>query len=98
IARARGPPPTGRSLQDILEWSVREEIRCLYLLASSNSSETTDLAGANGFRMADLRFTLARGAEGDAGSAESVRAFHESDLPYLQEIAAISHRDSRFYH
>jgi dTDP-4-amino-4,6-dideoxy-D-galactose acyltransferase len=98
IARARDTLLTEGSLQDILEWSVREEIRCLYLLASSNSSETTDLAGANGFRMADLRFTLARGAEGNAGSAESVRAFNESDLPYLQEIAAISHRDSRFYH
>jgi dTDP-4-amino-4,6-dideoxy-D-galactose acyltransferase len=98
IARVREARLTARNLRDVLEWCVREGIRCLYFLASSDSSETTDLAGANGFRMADLRFTLARGLEGDAGSVESVRAFNESDLPFLQEIAAVSHRDSRFYH
>ena len=37
IARAKDALLTARSLQDILEWSVREQIRCLYLLASSNS-------------------------------------------------------------
>jgi dTDP-4-amino-4,6-dideoxy-D-galactose acyltransferase len=98
IARVRDAHLTARNLRDVLEWCVREGIRCLYFLAPSDSSETTDLVGANGFRMADLRFTLARGLEGDAGSARSVRAFHQSDLPFLQEIAAVSHRDSRFYH
>ena len=98
IARVRDAHLTARNLRGVLEWCVREEIRCLYFLASSDSSETTDLAGANGFRMTDLRFTLARGLEGYAGSAGSVRAFNESDLPFLQEIAAVSHRDSRFYH
>jgi dTDP-4-amino-4,6-dideoxy-D-galactose acyltransferase len=98
IARVRDAHLTARNLRDVLEWCVREGIRCLYLLAPSDCSETTDLVGANGFRMADLRFTLARGLEGDAGSTNSVRAFNQSDLPFLQEIAAVSHRDSRFYH
>jgi len=47
--------------------------------------------------MADVRITLARELRADAGPAESVRAFRESDLPSLRAIAAVSHRDSRFY-
>jgi dTDP-4-amino-4,6-dideoxy-D-galactose acyltransferase len=97
IARLRGVHVTEQILCDALEWCDRERIRCLYFLAPGDSPETTNLAGANGFRMADLRFTLARELGGDVGAVESVRTYRESDLPVLQSIAAVSHRDSRFY-
>lgn len=98
IARVREARLTARNLRDVLEWCGREGIRCLYFLASVDSFETAALAGANGFKMTDLRFTLARSLDGNVGATKSVRAFNESDLPFLREIAAVSHRDSRFYH
>jgi dTDP-4-amino-4,6-dideoxy-D-galactose acyltransferase len=98
IARVRKPSLTAQNLREVMEWCRREEIRCLYFLATGDSFETNDIAGANGFKMADIRYTLARRLESEAGSVEAVRAFEESDLPVLREIAALSHRDSRFYH
>jgi dTDP-4-amino-4,6-dideoxy-D-galactose acyltransferase len=97
IARLREAHLTAQILSDALGWCSRERIRCLYFLASAESPETTGLAETNGFRMADVRITLARELRADAGPAESVRAFRESDLPSLRAIAAVSHRDSRFY-
>jgi dTDP-4-amino-4,6-dideoxy-D-galactose acyltransferase len=98
IARVRKPSLTAQTLREIMEWCGREKIRCLYFLAAGDSFETNDIAGANGFKMADIRYTLASSLESEAGSVEAVRAFEESDLPVLREIAALSHRDSRFYH
>jgi dTDP-4-amino-4,6-dideoxy-D-galactose acyltransferase len=97
IARLREARLTDPILRDSLEWAYREKIRCLYFLAACDAHEAMDLAGENGFRIADLRVTLARELKTDAVSTESVRAFDESDLPSLQTIAAVSHRDSRFY-
>ena len=60
-------------------------------------SRIIELAEASGFRMADIRITLVRELGANAGSTKSVRAFRESDLASLRAIAAVSHRDSRFY-
>jgi dTDP-4-amino-4,6-dideoxy-D-galactose acyltransferase len=98
VARIREKRLTTPTLASILEWCGRERVRCLYFLASGDSAETTALVEGNGFRMADLRFTLARELGVIAGSTKSVRSFSESDLPSLQAIAAVSHRDSRFYY
>jgi dTDP-4-amino-4,6-dideoxy-D-galactose acyltransferase len=97
IARLREARLTALTVTDSLEWAYREKIRCLYFLTACHAYETMDLAGANGFRIADVRVTLARELKTDPGSTESVRAFDESDLPAIQTIAAGSHRDSRFY-
>lgn len=98
IACVREPSLTAQSLDEVMEWCSREQIRCLYFLAASDSFEANSLAGASGFKMTDIRYTLARRLESEAGSVEAVRAFEEPDLPVLREIAAVSHRDSRFYH
>ncbi len=97
IARLRQSGLTGLALSGVLEWCNRERVRCLYFLASAESREMIELAETNGFRMADVRITLIRELGGDAGSTTSVRTFTEADLPSLRAIAAVSHRDSRFY-
>jgi dTDP-4-amino-4,6-dideoxy-D-galactose acyltransferase len=97
IARLRKHYLTTQSLREVLKWCGREQIRCVYFLAAGDSFETNEIAGANGFKIADIRYTLARRLESEAGSIEAVRAFKESDLPAIREIAAISHHDSRFY-
>jgi dTDP-4-amino-4,6-dideoxy-D-galactose acyltransferase len=98
IAQLREVHLTAQSVFDSLKWCDREGIRCLYFLASGDSLEAANLAGANGSRMVDIRFTLAREpGGGQVGEAESVRAFDEADLSALRSIARVSHRDSRFY-
>ena len=97
IARLRQSELTPPILSDVFHWCDREDVRCLYFLVSADSSKTIELAEAGGFRMADVRMTLALELTADVGSTTSVRAFMESDLPCLRAIAAHSHRDSRFY-
>ena len=97
IARLRQSDVTARSLCDVFEWCNREQVRCLYFLVSSGFSDLIELAEANRFRMADVRITLAREPKADAAPTKSLRAFRESDLSSLRAIAAVSHRDSRFY-
>jgi dTDP-4-amino-4,6-dideoxy-D-galactose acyltransferase len=98
IARVRKSFLTAETVSTLIEWCHREQVRCLYFLASGDSFKTTDLAQTNGFKLTDVRCTLSRGPESNLGSVESVRIFEESDLPALRRIAAVSHRDSRFYH
>lgn len=98
IARLGQGLLTRRILSDALAWCSGEQIRCLYFLASADSPETTELAESNGFKLADVRVTLARESKADRKPTESVRSFKESDLPSLRAIAAVSHRDSRFYY
>jgi dTDP-4-amino-4,6-dideoxy-D-galactose acyltransferase len=97
IARLRQSELTPLILSDVFDWCDREEVRCLYFLVSAGSSRIIELAEASGFRMADIRITLVRELGANAGSTKSVRAFRESDLASLRAIAAVSHRDSRFY-
>jgi dTDP-4-amino-4,6-dideoxy-D-galactose acyltransferase len=97
IARLRQSELTPPILSGVFDWCDREDVRCLYFLVSAESSRTIELAEVAGFRMADVRITLALELRADVGSTRSVRAFRDSDLPSLRAIAAHSHRDSRFY-
>ena len=65
IARLREARLTAQILSDSLKWAYREKIRCLYFLTACDAHETMDLAGANGFRIADVRVTLARELKAD---------------------------------
>ena len=97
IARVRVSDMTAPILSEVFEWCDQERVRCLYFLASAESPGVMELAAAGGFRVADIRITFARELRADSGATRSVRAFRESDLPSLQAIAAVSHRDTRFY-
>jgi ribosomal protein S18 acetylase RimI-like enzyme len=56
------------------------------------------LAEALGYRVTDVRVTLARPpAEPEAYDQEGIREHRPSDLQALEKIASRAHRDSRFY-
>ena len=87
------------SRADVVDaWASANGVRCLYLLARADDFETTRLAEEHGFRLVDVRVTLAR--EGDAPPADDppVRPSRPSDVPALERIAGCVHRDTRFYH
>ena len=101
IARFSPTYLTPDSLNAALDWCRSNEIDCLYFLAASDHPETVRLAETAGFQFVDIRVTLVR-ETGSQGSGDitnrNVRPFQESDLQALQEIAAYSHEDSRFFY
>ena len=104
IARVTGHRLDPQRVQTILEWCENHTIECLYFLADSDNPETVRLAEKHGFRLVDIRVTLQCGIGGrPAGykngrfEALRVRPSCPEDVPILQAIARISHRDTRFY-
>ncbi len=81
-----------------LEWCQTNHIDCLYFLAASNHSCTVALAEFYHFHFVDVRLTFDRPLSPEAGDVPDVRVFQPSDGPRLRAIAAVSHRDSRFYY
>ncbi|HEV2348381.1 MAG TPA: GNAT family N-acetyltransferase [Terriglobia bacterium] len=101
IARVKGNLLTDTDMVNIRIWCEENRIECLYFLAASADAKTSRLAESNNFRLVDVRVTLdcpvpAKHAPGDARS--SVRGALQRDIPTLQRIARVSHRDSRFYY
>lgn len=97
IARLEAEHLTAELAPAILAWCKAESIDCLYFLAGASDSGSVRLAERLGFALVDIRVTLeslARTAEADP----RVRSARPDDLPRLQAIARVSHRDSRFYH
>ncbi len=90
--------PTEMETREIMEWCQRSGIRCLYLLADAADTDTLRIVEKAGFRLADLRITLALSPLVDTLPTEAVREATWQDLAQLKEIATTSHRDSRFYH
>jgi ribosomal protein S18 acetylase RimI-like enzyme len=85
---------TAREVADERGW-----FDCVYLLADADHVETGELAHELGFRMVDVRITLARSMSGarDAIADDTIRDATASDLPRMQELAAASYRSTRFY-
>jgi ribosomal protein S18 acetylase RimI-like enzyme len=78
----------------------RERFDCVYLLADADHAETSERAHQLGFRMVDVRLTLARTLNNtpDAATGEgAIRQAVNSDLPRLEELAAASYHSTRFY-
>jgi ribosomal protein S18 acetylase RimI-like enzyme len=78
----------------------RERFDCVYLLADADDVETAERAHQLGFRMVDVRVTLAQtlsDAPGAASGDPMIRAAVASDLPRLEALAATSYRSTRFY-
>ena len=74
-------------------------VDCAYLTADAADQPALDAAGAHGFRLIDLRVTLELSLAGRElpPVPAAIRQAAASDLPYLKQIARLSHRDSRFY-
>jgi dTDP-4-amino-4,6-dideoxy-D-galactose acyltransferase len=100
IARVKGETLTPARVAEIDAWCGRENIACLYFLASAEDPQTARLAEENGFGLMDVRLTFERSLEGfkpDAGKFAQVEMARPADLPELRKLARISHNNTRFY-
>ncbi len=101
IARVKGAFLTEADIVNIRIWCEDNRIDCLYFLADSTEAQTSRLAESNNFNLVDIRVTLDRPVKANHALGHShlnIRGALERDIPTLQTIARVSHRDSRFYY
>jgi dTDP-4-amino-4,6-dideoxy-D-galactose acyltransferase len=98
IARVAGESLPADVVPRVKAYCAAERIDCVYFLADAADAAASAAAQAGGFRFVDVRVTLERSTKGLAKmEARDVRRFRLEDGPALRAIAAVSHRDSRFY-
>lgn len=102
IARVTAPRLGEKQARELQAFARAESIDCLTYLAEIGDRESIRCAEALGFRLTDVRLTIARPLSGTglrepAASPGAVRPCTPGDVPALAEIARVSHRDSRFY-
>jgi dTDP-4-amino-4,6-dideoxy-D-galactose acyltransferase len=105
IARVLANRLTADDLPPMLDWCAAQQIRCLYLLASSNDLDTARIAAEQRFRFVDIRTTLGCSlnkpvpemAKPVLEVAFQIRTARPEDIGPLAAIARYSHTDSRFY-
>ena len=103
IARVIGGELRNGNAGAIDEWCAEHGIRCLYLLTNAEDVTTKQLAASEGYREVDRRVTFRRSMEDAAalpvGGPPSleIRQAREEELGPLMDLAARSHRESRFY-
>jgi dTDP-4-amino-4,6-dideoxy-D-galactose acyltransferase len=99
IARVLGHRVDRHKIAEILRAVREESIQCVYFLADPEPG-TLRIAENNGFRLVDVRVTLAARllpSHGGTWEGQGVREVEVADMPVIREIAAQSHTDSRFY-
>lgn len=97
IARALPARVTAERCRAMLDWCRTEGVDCLYLLADDDP-DTDRLLQSASFKRVDERVTLERELTSESSSfAADTRPSRLDDIPALRAIAAVSHRDSRFY-
>ena len=103
VARVIGNRLTPEGCDQIDAFCRREQVDCLYFLGRSDDAALTCLAAARGFDLVDVRVVLNRQLKNSPPLESSpykrflTRPARPSDLPRLQAIAQVSHRESRFY-
>jgi dTDP-4-amino-4,6-dideoxy-D-galactose acyltransferase len=100
VARVRAQALNRDLAAAVDAWCLEHEVRCLYLLLDADDDESARVAAAHGYRAVDVRLTLRHDLGGipPPDPAVPIRLGEARDLPALTELAARSHRDSRFYH
>jgi dTDP-4-amino-4,6-dideoxy-D-galactose acyltransferase len=93
---------TVEEAEAIVDDQAEAAIDCLYLLIDASDSSSIAIIQGIGAHLADVRVTLAADprqppAAPSVDGEVTVRPPTDSDLPVLKEIAAVSHRDTRFY-
>jgi dTDP-4-amino-4,6-dideoxy-D-galactose acyltransferase len=102
IARFDAVPGDAAAARALVSRADAAGIDCAYLLLDAADTAALRAAEDAGFRVVDVRLTIACALErADArapiAGCASVRRAEASDVPALQAIARVSHRDSRFY-
>lgn len=104
IARVNHQHLDPEILKNIDAWCKANQIDCLYFLAVSDDPQTIRLAEQNQFQMVEIRLIMGRSlkdwrtvSEPSGASNLRIRRPEDRDIPILQEIAANSYIDSRFY-
>jgi dTDP-4-amino-4,6-dideoxy-D-galactose acyltransferase len=97
IARVMPSKPDEELFREALSWADLASIDCMYLLVDSDDATAIRLANHFGWRIVDLRVTLAARLSDVAPGAAGIRYANTEDISYLRQLAERSHRDSRFY-
>jgi dTDP-4-amino-4,6-dideoxy-D-galactose acyltransferase len=100
IARLAVPHLARDDAESLRSWARAERVACVYALIDAGDVQTSQVMADLGAGVADIRLTMAADPlESSAIPAPDLplREATEADLPTLEEIAATSHRDSRFY-
>ncbi|HSQ25739.1 MAG TPA: GNAT family N-acetyltransferase [Anaerolineales bacterium] len=91
-------------IKTILDWCKDHRIDCLYFLAASDHPDTIRLAEQNDFQMVEIRLIMERslkdwqpGNRVIKDTSITIRHPEPQDLAILEEIAAFSYVDSRYY-
>ncbi len=102
IARLPVDKMTPAIAKAAIEWARTERVRCIYFRAASGDPATLATAQEYGFRMVDVRMEFKHSLKSTPDRLESpqgitIREGDINDLDVLEEIAAHSYSDSRFY-
>ena len=82
----------------VLDWCRSEAIECLYALIDEGDAVSRGVLDEHGFTPVDVRVTLELQPIPPAAPVPAdTRAAQPDDVNALREIAAVSHRNSRFY-
>lgn len=91
-----------KSLQEILSWTANNNIDCLYFLADIRDHSTSYLIEKADFHLTDIKIIYEKNLEQITPQITPenilIRSAEEKDLNALKAIAAVNHRDSRFYY
>lgn len=98
IASLRPGPLTETGLARVVEWCRAQGIDCLYALSDSSDAGGIRLLEDAGARVVDVRMTFDRSLlDPPVPAAGTARGSRETDIPALRELAAVSHKNSRFW-
>ena len=87
--------------ENVWDWCLTNEIRCLYFSADGSDAETLQRAYKAGFQFVDVRVDLEYDAaiviESSLSENSLVRSVTDADLKSLKAIARSAHQDTRFF-
>ncbi len=99
IARADAVALVRHGGAELSAWCTRERVACVYLLADATDQAAIVAAETGGFRLVDLRVTLASpvGTTTTLRQGSEIRPAEAGDVTALKRIARDGHHDTRFY-
>ncbi len=104
IARVCGDTLKQEQAVQIDEWSRSNHIRGLYFLSRADDPATIQIAEQHGFGLVDIRVTFEcvlmnshDSTRPDPSAGSSIRPVQPDDLPELQAMARVGHKETRFF-